>query len=41
MTKMMKCQKQLGLQGYVLKVGLEKGDKTPHELLVKFLPETC
>lgn len=21
--------------GYVLKVGLEKGDKTPHELLIK------
>lgn len=25
--------------GYVLKVGLEKGDKTPHELLVKSAPQ--
>ena len=26
--------------GYVLKVGLEKGDKTPHELLIKSVAET-
>ena len=28
------------LAGYVLKVGLEKGDKTPHELLIKPGEET-
>ena len=28
------------LAGYVLKVGLEKGDKTPHELLIKPAEQT-
>ena len=40
-TCWVKCKARLGdLAGYVLKVGLEKGDKTPHELLIKSVAET-